>query len=257
MSIKSPNTQAKRDRRNVHWPTVLISSLGMAILLGAVIANWDRISAPDQRPKPFSDTPAVTEHVEAPGEEQPTESKPSPEPAKPWPPQDVRLGPPAGSARKAVEEPADPKPGKKASVLDGSGDKPEHGPEKKSAPPVPPPPSAKTIVELARWSPEKGNLAGRAREILMSEAESPTLKLIAIQKVQSLPPEEAVPILVDFLETPPARIAAESKPTAVKALVDFNHDLADEALSKLADTSQDEHVLLAITAFTGKKRSNK
>lgn len=75
------------------------------------------------------------------------------------------------------------------------------------------------------------------------------LNLVAVENLKALPAEKAVPALVAFLEAPAPAGGAYTKPTAVRALVELNHPLAEAALAKLAKTSTDERVRLTIAAL--------
>jgi hypothetical protein len=116
---------------------------------------------------------------------------------------------------------------------------------------------APTLEELKMEATRSGDdlASEEARAVLLDEKRSSALKLALIDKLRAQPPEEAVPVLVAFLEAPAGPAAAYTKPTAVKVLKDLKDPLADEALARLSRTSPDECVRLTIAALQAKEKS--
>lgn len=110
----------------------------------------------------------------------------------------------------------------------------------------PAPPSIGELREVAAWTRGGPDTLRKARELLLDPARPSTLKLAAIEKLRGVAVEEAVPALLEFLESPAPGGGAYTKPSAVKVLLDFGHPLADDALRKLASTAADERVRLSI-----------
>ncbi len=153
-------------------------------------------------------------------------------PWHPWPPKEIVIGPPSVGA-KAPEN----KEAKDGPTL-----------EEKKPLEEPPKPTLADLKEVASWKAGDPETLKKAQGVLLEPKASSTLKLAAIEKVRTLPPEDAVPLLVRFLEAPAPQGGAYTKPTAVKVLVDFKHALADAALERLANAS-DDRVRLAILSF--------
>ena len=113
----------------------------------------------------------------------------------------------------------------------------------------PSPPSPNRIRAVASWEAGTPETLEKARELLMHPGQPSTLKLIAVEKMRGFRAEEGVPILIAFLESPASPGAAYTKPTAIKILADMKIPLADEALARLAVTTDEDRVRLAIATL--------
>jgi hypothetical protein len=155
----------------------------------------------------------------------------------PWPPKPEVAGPPAGSGTPYRAAPSTSVQAVKLTVMSE--------------------PAAPSPADLKDESLRTGDLvtAESAREILLDEKKSSSLKLAVIDKLRSQNPDEVVPVLVAFLEHPASPAAAYTKPTAIKALADLRDPRADQALQKLARSSTDERVRLTIAALQAKEKS--
>ena len=158
----------------------------------------------------------------------------------PWPPKPEVIGPPAGMPNPVKDR---PKP-ETAKIAPTSA--------MVAREPLPP-----SLEELKKESARTGDeLAGEdARAILLDEKRSSAIKLAIIDKLRAQDPQDAIPILVAFLEAPGTPAGNYTKPTAVKVLADLQDPRAEEALFKLAQTSPDELVRLTIAALQAKEKS--
>jgi len=125
------------------------------------------------------------------------------------------------------------------------------------APKLAPEPDAPSRADLKKESLRTGDdLAGEdMRSMLLDEKRSATVKLALIDKLRTQPAEQVVPVLLAFLEGPGGPSAAYTKPTAIKVLKGLKDPLAEEALAKLARTSQDERVRVTIASLGAKETS--
>jgi hypothetical protein len=160
----------------------------------------------------------------------------------PWPPNPQVIGPSPGATGSG--------PGKPESQ-ESKKDQPAGPPRPSSEPPVP------TAEELKRESARDGDelSAEDARAVLLDERRSSALKLAVIDKLRTQAPQEAVPLLVAFLDAPAGASGAYTKPTAIRVLKDFQDPRAEEALLRLARSSPDERVRLTIAALEAKEKS--
>ncbi len=158
----------------------------------------------------------------------------------PWPAKPQVVGPPAGFPRPAAAR-------AKVEVAPTTGSSVDSLVE-------PPPPSRD---ELAKESTRDGDEFSPedAKAILLDETRGSAIKLVLIDKLRTQDPGAVIPILVAYLEAPGSSAGAYTKPTAVKVLTDLRDPRADEALGKLASTSSDERVRVAIAALRAKEKS--
>jgi hypothetical protein len=158
----------------------------------------------------------------------------------PWPAKPQVIGPPTG-----IPNPSHDRP------------KPQTGQTTPAASMVAREPSPPSLEDLKKESARSGDelAVEDARTILLDDKCSSAIKLAIIDKLRAQDPQDVIPILVAFLEAPGTPAGIYTKPTAVKVLADLRDPRADEALSKMAQTSPDERIRLTITALQAKEKA--
>lgn len=228
--------RSKTGVKNVRWLAAGLLGLATLGLAGVSLRN-PRPATPTTVHAAIAKSPVL----EPPGKPTSTTVRVSEPTFHPWPPKPEVIGPPAGT-------------GSPAAV---ASHPPDIAAKPQASLPSRPEPAAPSLAELKDESLRTGDqvTAEAAREVLLDDKKSSALKLVVIDKLRTQDPEEAVPVLVAFLEHPATPAAAYTKPTAVKALADFRDPRADRALEKLAQSSTDERVRLTIAALQAKERS--
>jgi hypothetical protein len=161
----------------------------------------------------------------------------------PWPPREEVIGPPAGS--NFGEKPEAKKTDSQTSVAEPLAD---------SLRPVKVmPPTAENLRFVLAVSVDGEGLA-TARAILLDPFRHASVKLAVLERLKAFPPEEATAAVLEFLEGPADTADATAKPTAVRLLAELKHPAAAEALARVARTSSDERVRLAVAAMAAREK---
>jgi hypothetical protein len=217
---------------------------GAAILAGGVLV-WELAGGKTSRGAPPAAVVAPAKS-EAPGGtrgQRSVTARLSQDRFYPWPGKPEVIGPPQGSPGRTVTRQST----KTSDLLPKPTDQ-------RSGRAEPAPASPEDLKTESLRTGDELSLEG-ARAVLLDEQKGSSLKLAIIDKLRTQNPQDAIPMLVEFLGQAPSASSAYTKPTAVKVLVDFKDPAADEALCTLSRTSPDERVRLTIAAFKAKEAS--
>jgi hypothetical protein len=214
----------------------LVVALVLVLALGALA--WLSRPTPvvemaERRSKPVA--PVVEAAPAAP------EPPPPPAPATPrprvWPPEE-RVIEVSGGARPAASAP-------KA----GSAREAKNVQERK--------PSLPEQNEIASWKKDDAETPKRIAALLKDPEQPSALKLQGLEKLRTLGPEAAAPVIVDFvLSNAPSRSDSWMKPTALGVLADFGAPAADEALARISAATQDEALWSTIVALNSRPKNS-